>query len=356
MTEQFTLKSDVDDLQLGRRHFMRAGAVLATTVAAAGGITLANSKVARAQTYDPNAVRFAFSTPFSGQDSFTGTIGGLRNAVGSLGGELTIADASFDLRRQVDQIAAIVASQPDIFICLPVDPVGCANAIQAALDAEIPSFILDTTVPGVAVTQASFHDNFGMGVVTGTWMAERLGGSGKVGAMQLPINETWNMRDMGMAFALQNYPDIELVATWAFDPTGRVTPRAAADSMLTAHPDLDAIWTAWDNAGMEAALAVLAAGKGDRVFTTGIDGGAAAFEAIRSGGPFKFTCTQSFYAQAAQPVYYAHQFLQGNPVPRTLLHPSYAISIDELEGRDEELVSRYDEPGVAEQLGWVRVL
>lgn len=356
MTEETAPKSDAGDLQLGRRHFMQAGAVLATTAAAAGGVALTTPKRAMAQDYDPSAVQFAFSTPFSGQDSFTGTIGGLRSAVGTLGGELTIADASFDLRRQVDQIAAIVAAQPDIFICLPVDPVGCANAIRGAVDAGIPSFILDTTIPGVAVTQASFHDNFGMGAVTATWMAERLGGSGKIGAMQLPINETWNMRDMGMAYALRSYPDIELVATWAFDPTGRVTPRAAADSMLTAHSDLDAIWTAWDNAGMEAALAVLAAGRGDRVFTTGIDGGAAAFEAIRSGGPFKFTCTQSFYEQAAQPVYYAHQLLQGNAVPRTLLHPSYAISIDELEGRDPELASRYDEPGVAAELGWVRVL
>ncbi len=347
-----TDKSATRDEMAGftRREVFRMAAVAST----AGGISLATPSIVRAQGYDKDKVKFAFSTPFSGQDSFTGTIGGLKKGVEIYGGELSISDASFDLKKQNDQIAAIVASRPDVFIVLPVDPVGCANAIDGAVEAGIPTFVLDTVVPGVAANQFSFHDNFGMGQVNARWMAERLGGKGKIGALQLELNETWNQRDMGMEFALRDFPEIEVVATWTLDPTGKVTPRAAADSFLTAHPDISAIWAAWDNAAMEAALAALAAGRPD-VFTVGIDGGPAAFENIRSGGPFKFTCTQSFYSQAIVPVLYAHELLQGRRIPRTVLHPSFAVSAAELEGRGD-LVNRWDEPGVPEQLGWKRVL
>lgn len=353
MTEETKVESN-DGATLTRRGLLRTGAAVLTTAAASSAFTLAAPSIARAQTYDPNAVKFAFSTPFSGQDSFEGTIGGLQKGMEIYGGQLTISDASFDLKKQNDQIAAIVASKPDIFIVLPVDPIGCANAIRSAVDAGIPTFVLDTVVPGVAAVQSSFHDNFGMGALTARWLAEKIGGKGKIGAMQLPINETWNMRDMGMAFALRDFPEIEVVSTWGLDPTGKVTPRAAADSFFTAHPDIVGIWSAWDNAGMEAALAALAAGKPD-VIVTGIDGGKAAFENIRSGGPFKFTCTQSFYEQAITPVYYAHELLQGRQVPRTILHPSYAVSAAELEGRGDD-VNIYDQPGIADKLGWNRVL
>lgn len=348
-------KSDETAPRSPQRRALLKGGVALTSAAIAGGFTLASPSVVRAQGYDPKKVKFSFSTPFSGQDSFSGTIGGLKKGMELYGGELTITDASFDLKKQNDQIASIVASKPDVFMVLPVDPVGCANAIQGAVDAGIPTFVLDSIVPGVAANQFSLHNNFGMGVATAEWLAQQLGGKGKIGALQLPINETWNQRDFGMDFVFRNYPDIEVVQTWAFDPTGKVTPRAATDSMLTAHPDLDAIWCAWDNAGMEAALGAMAAGRPDLI-TCGVDGGTAAFEAINSGGPFKLSCAQVFYQQAVTPIYYAHQLLQNNPIPRTVLHPSYMVTQDKLEGRDQDLLARYDEPGVAEELGWTRVV
>lgn len=355
MSDEKTNSVKPDSTSIDRRTLLKGSAFAFATVAAASGINLATPNIVRAQGYDPKKVKFSFSTPFSGQDSFAGTIGGLKKGMEIYGGELTITDASFDLKKQNDQIASIVASKPDVFIVLPVDPVGCANAIQGAVDAGIPTFVLDSIIPGVAANQFSLHDNFGMGAVTARWLANQLGGKGKIGAMQLPINETWNQRDFGMDFVLRDFPDIEVVQTWAFDPTGKVTPRAAADSMLTAHPDLDAIWTAWDNAGMEAALGGMAAGRPDLI-TCGIDGGTAAFENINSGGPFKLSCAQVFYQQAVTPIYYAHQLLQGKNIPRTVLHPSYLVTQETLEGRDADLLARYDEPGVAEQLDWTRVL
>ncbi len=53
------------------------------------------------------------------------------------------------------------------------------------------------------------------------------------------------------------------------------------DNMLTAHPDLNGIWAAWDQAAIEATLAVMAAQRTD-MFVTGIDGGKPALRGTSS--------------------------------------------------------------------------
>lgn len=338
--------------ELNRRSFIGAGAMIAATASAANLIT---PGVAKAQAKDPKDVKFAFSTPFSGQDSFSGQIGGLNEGIKQFGGTLNIADASFDLKKQNDQIASLVASKPDILIILPVDPVGVSNAMQAAVAAGVPVFLMDSYVPGATAVSVGMHNNYGMGQLSAQYMAKRLGGKGKIATMSLTINEAWDMRSRGLENVLLQYPDIEVVANWDFDPTGKVTPRAAADSFLTAQADLNAMWCAWDNAAMEASLAILAAGRGDQVFTTGIDGGKAAFEVIKSGGPFSFTVAQSFFSQAYDTIYFGHQHLQGKPVPRFIINPAYGVTIDDLKDKGD-LVNDYDKVGVAEKLGWERDL
>jgi len=106
---------------------------------------------------------------------------------------------------------------------------------------------------------------------------------------------------------------------------------------------------------MEASLAILAAGLGEKVFTTGTDGGPAAFEVLRSGGPFVFTCAQSFYSQAYDLLSFAHQHLQGKRVPRMVINPVYAVDKTMLDAAGPK-ANDYDKLGVAQELGWQRVL
>lgn len=340
------------EVEFSRRTFLGASA-LAAAAATVG--TIGTTQIAHAATKDAKDMKFAFSTPFSGQDSFSGQIGGINQAIKDHGGSLTVADASFDLKKQNDQIAALAASKPDALLILAVDPVGCSKAVDAAVKSGVPVFLMDSYVPNATAITCGMHNNYGMGQITMEYMAKRLGGKGKIGVMELPINEAWNMRDFGRENVLTRYPDIEVVATWAFDPTGKTTPRSAADGFLTAHDDLDAIWCAWDNAAMEASLGILAAGKADKIFATGTDGGKAAFEVMKSGGPFAFTCAQSFFSQAYELTVFAHQYLQGKPVPRMVINPVYSVDKAMLDAGGD-LANDYDKVGVPEQLGWVRAL
>jgi ribose transport system substrate-binding protein len=184
------------------------------------------------------------------------------------------------------------------------------------------------------------------------YIAEKTGGKGKVGMIGLPNNETWDLRELGARYVLSNYPDIEVVY-WPYDSTGAVTPRQAIENMMTANPDLVAIWCAWDGAAMEGALAAEQAGKKDIIFT-GIDGGERAFEQIQSDGPFKLSMAQSIYWMAYKVVYYAKDALEGKKVPRYLVAPVYAVDKEVLDAVPEGMnAADYDIPGMEVKLGWV---
>ena len=53
-------------------------------------------------------------------------------------------------------------------------------------------------------------------------------------------------------------------------------------------------------------------------------------------------------------VYYAHKYLAGEQVPRTVIAPVFGITKDELKGIKNP--EDYDIPGVAAKFGWERTL
>ena len=187
--------------------------------------------------------KFALSLGWTEGESGQHLDRGYRDAVASLGGELTVADASYDAKRQSDQIDAFVQSKPDALFVTASDPAAIAPAVKRAIDAGIPVFAADSLIPGVAVTSTAMSNNFGMGEYSARFIAEQLGGKGKIALVDLPANETWDLRAHGLRWALRQYPEIEIVGTWSYNSTGATTPRAGVESLLTAHPDIQAIWS-----------------------------------------------------------------------------------------------------------------
>jgi ribose transport system substrate-binding protein len=235
---------------------------------------------------------------------------------------------------------------------LPADPLAVSTSVKAATRAGIPTFLCDSYVPGATPHLVSMHNHFSMGAMTAEYICRRLKGKGKIAAVRLPSNEAWDTRFDGMSFVLSRYPEIKVVAEWAFSLTGSATPQDAVEEMLATHQDINAIWNAWDGGAIGAARAIRAAGR-DNIFATGIDGGSEAFEFIKDGSAFCFTVAQSFYEEAFLSVYYAHEVLAGRRAPRIIVNPAYAVGQEAL-ARD--IPDNYDQRGVADGLGWQRVL
>lgn len=296
--------------------------------------------------------KFALSLGWADGESGAHLKKGFEDAVKKFGGTLTITDANYDPKRQSDQIDAFIQSKPTAIFVTAADPAAIAPAVKRAIDAGIPVFAADSLIPGVAVTSTALSNNFGMGVVTGEFIAKRLGGKGNIAVVDLPSNETWDLRALGLKWALQQYPDIKIVNTWSFNPSGSTTPRQGVEGILAANPDIQAVWCAWDGAAMEGALALQAAGK-TKVFTTGIDGGKLVFDHLNSGTGVALSMAQSFYEMAYLNVFYAYENLAGRKVPRIAVTPTYAVTKELLKGAAPD---DYDVPGKARLLGWQRAL
>jgi ribose transport system substrate-binding protein len=312
-----------------------------------------------AQYFSPSGVRaeaadrkFAAALGWTTYDSGRHLQDGFTAAVQELGGSLTTTDAGFDAKTQTDQIDSLISGKPEALFITPADAVAIAPAVQRAIAAGIPVFCADSAVPGVAVNTTSMSNNFGMGAYSCDFIARKLNGKGNIARVLLPQNESWDQRTLGMEWTLRRYPDIKIVADWAFALAGNVTPRQAVDNILTANPDIDAIWCAWDGAAVEGTLAARAANK-QNLIITGIDGGSQAFNYIAGPSQLKLSMAQSFYEMAYLSVFYAHQHLAGQKTPRLVVTPTYAVEEGMLK---DGIPDDFDVPGRADQLGWVRAV
>ncbi len=347
MTEFMDLGDDKGNQMkspLSRRGLLSAATTLAVST------QLLRPRPARAKDF-----RFAVALGWTTYESGRHIQHGYADSIAKLGGTATVTDAAFDPKKQSDQIDSMISGRPDALFISPADDAAIAPAVKRAINAGIPVFVSDSLVPGTLVTNSVLSDNFGMGYYTAEWMAKKLGGKGNVATVSLPQNESWDERTLGMKLAFSRYPGIKVLSNWAYAMAGSVTPRQAVDNVLTEHADLNAIWCAWDGAGVEGALAVKAAHR-EGVFLTSIDGGKQTFEYLKANTPLKLSLAQSFYEMCYLNVFYAHELLAGRPVPRMLISPVYAVTADTLAQGDLAHYDTYDQPGADRTLGWTRVL
>ena len=121
-------------------------------------------------------------------------------------------------------------------------------------------------------------------------------------------NNTWN-RSKGFHSVVDNYPELKMVAqqTGEFD---RNKAMEVMESMLQAHPDIDAVFCGNDAMAMGAYQAILAAGKTDQIMVFGFDGAADVVDAIREG---KIVATGMQFPKmmAKTAAEYADKYIQG---------------------------------------------
>jgi len=284
---------------------------------------------------------------------------GYEAAFKELGWDYTISNANYDPKLQSEQIDAFIKLNPKALFVTCSDPVGITAAVNRAIDAGISVFTSDCFLAGAKAITMNASNNFGMGYYTMEYIAKKIGGKGTVGMVGLPNNETWNLREIGARTVLKNYPDIKVVY-WPYDSTGAVTPRQGIEQMMTANPKgtLQAIWSAWDGAAMEGALAAKEAGREDEIIFTGIDGGERAFEQIQTGGAFKLSMAQSIYWMSYMDAMWAKEYLDGGKmIPRFVVAPVYAVDKAVLDAVPSGVkASDYDIPGMPLKLNWTPVL
>jgi ribose transport system substrate-binding protein len=210
---------------------------------------------------------------------------------GKHGYEVAVVSGERDPARQQSQVKDFIVRKCAAIVLCPCDSKAIGPVIQEANAAGIPVFTADIKcLAGDA--QVVCHiatDNYQGGKEAGTAIIEALGEKGgKVAILDFPVVESCQLRTKGFkeVIAAHNAGRDKGTITIVAEPNGgglKDIGYKAAEDVLQAHPDLDAIFAINDPSALGARAALEKAGKADRVKLIGFDGQPEGKQAIKEG-------------------------------------------------------------------------
>lgn len=238
-------------------------------------LTLVSAGVA-AQT-----IGFAISTldnPF-----FVDLKDGAEAKAAELGVNIRVVDAGDDPARQLSGIEDLIAREVDLILVNPTDSAAVVPAILAANRAGIPVITVDRSADSGDVVAYIASDNVLGGNMAGEFIAELLGGEGKVVELEgIPGTNAARERGQGFGEAIAEHPGIVIVARQeaGFDRARGLT---VMENILQAQPEIDAVFAHNDEMALGALIAIQSAGRADKIVVVGFDATDDAVQAVQDG-------------------------------------------------------------------------
>lgn len=155
--------------------------------------------------------------------------------------EYTIANANGDTSMQISQIENMISQGYDAIILIAgsstaLNPVVEKCAEQGVVVVNIDSLVTTDKVTSTINTSATEY-----GEVCAQWMADKLGGKGKIIMFSGPAGvQVSDERQSGAESILANYPDIEVVTTLNSE-YNEAPALEIINPVLDANPDIDGI-------------------------------------------------------------------------------------------------------------------
>jgi len=181
---------------------------------------------------------------------------------------------------EIAAIQSFVTQQVDAIVIAPTSP-NVQDDLQKAVDAGIKVILVDNDIPDWdGKTSVVATDNKAGGVLAGKWLAENLPAGAQLAVLQGVLgNPSLDDRVSGMKEGLGDAAEIVAEPAADCDETKGLN---AAQDILTANPDLDAIYAACSPSLIGAIQAVDAAGKTGMIMV-GFDAAPDELKAIAAG-------------------------------------------------------------------------
>ncbi len=212
---------------------------------------------------------------------------GAKAAADELGIDLTFVSAKVngDIEGQIAVVETELVKSPDAIVLVPMNGTALIPKVMEANALGIPVITADTRVdegPGKVETFVGLDEQQSFAGMS-EWVVEQLGGKGKIAILEgFRGSSTAELRLNGMMEVFNAHDGIEVVASIAAD-WDREKGLKAAEDILQAHPDINAIIGTNDQMALGAVQAVKSAGKLDQVLVVGDDAIPSALSALKAG-------------------------------------------------------------------------
>jgi len=224
-------------------------------------------------------------------------------------------DTESQIDKQVEMLDAAISKNP-IAICIAaLDSKAVLGSLEKAAERGIKVVGFDSGVDSELVVATAATDNRAAAALAADKLAEAIGKKGKVGmVVHDQVSTTGRERRDGFSDRIESaYPDIEIVDIQYGD--GDHTRSAdAAKAIITANPDLAALYGSNEGSAIGVMLAVEELNKVGKIQVVGFDSGKKQVDAIRNGDMLG-AVTQNPMQVGYKAVEAAYRAAQGEAVP-----------------------------------------
>lgn len=256
---------------------------------------------------------------------------------------VSLPQEEVDLEKQVAMVEQAIEKKMDAIVISAASSDGIIPALKKAKDADIKIVNFDTRVSDKSIIDVYVGaDDVEGAYKAGKYIAEQLGGEGKVGLITgLMAQSTGVDRREGFMKAMSEYPGIEVVAEASADWRSDLAADVATN-MLTAHPDIDAIFASNDQMAMGMVNAAKAAGKADDVILVGYDGILDAVKLVIDGSLDAFVALPNIDEGVMGPRLAAALVLNEDfTFERELIYDTTLVTKDYVEGLTDQTIYEY---------------
>jgi ribose transport system substrate-binding protein len=268
---------------------------------------------------------------------YVAEVAGIKDEAEEQGYEVKITSANNDSSAQVRQVSDLLTQQVGALIFTSQDSTAAAAGTRAANQADVPVIAVDQRPESGEGELATYiaTDSVKAAYELCTWMFEQIGGEGQIAILRGVLGSTAELqRSEGCQNALDENPGIEVVAedvaNWDETEAFRAT-----QNILTANPELDAVFGESDAMAMGASKAARDAGR--EIFSVGIDGFPTMFDAVESGLT-QATMAQQPYMMGRLAVQNAIDIMngEGDDIPEEQYQDTVLINADTIKDHEVE--------------------
>jgi ABC-type sugar transport system substrate-binding protein len=228
-----------------------------------------------------------------------------------LGYETKVFDSQNNTALESDHFENALASGYNAILFNPTDADGSVANVLKAKAAGVPVFCMDREInSAVAATSQILSDSYSGSIAIGKYFVQTMNKKGSYVELLGIVgdNNTW-ARSKGFHSVVDNYPGLKMVAQQSAD-FDRNKAMEVMESILQAHPDINAVFCGNDGMAMGAYQALVSAGKANKVKVFGFDG---AEDVITSIGENKVAATGMQFPKvmAETAAEFADEYLKG---------------------------------------------
>jgi ribose transport system substrate-binding protein len=246
--------------------------------------------------------------------------------------DVSVTDAKGDAVALTTNIEDLLTKDLDGIIISGGPLENAPAALNAIKQKDIPVVLVDRKFQSGDYTSWVGPDNEAIGRQDGEFLAEELGGKGKVGIIRggPADNSIGKARSDGLKSVLEP-AGFELVVAPEFGEWSSDGGLKVAENLLNQHPDLNAIFCENDSMCLGAQKAIADAGKTDDILLAGVDGQKEALAAIKEGGNYKVTGLNDAVDMGNAAYDRLMQILDGGEVEQDTVVPSPQITAANVE-------------------------